>query len=320
MATSEEGERLKASLERRFTLTTQGPCGKPGTEEAVHFLKRKYEWDGSALTIKMGEKYIEKLVELLGLQQKRAKATPEPVYEEDKSTELTGEERQRFAAAVGILLYMSGDRPDAQHGIRELAGALTRPTKAKCKQLEHLVCYLKDTSGYAVHMNRTRPGVSALEQAGETQVESEEKEDLLEVFADSDWAGSKETRRSITRCHFYVNGCLVYTLTRTQQIVSLSSCESEYVAMTTGASEGVFLKHCLRHMTGRRCKLVLRCDSSSARAFCHRQGVGRVRHIACGLLWLQELVQRDEIQVKPVGTWRNTAAQKCRARGEFVFY
>ena len=45
------------------------------------------------------------------------------------------------------------------------------------------------------------------------------------------------------------------------------------VAMTTGASEGVFLKNCIEFITGRKCKLELRCDSSSARAFCHRQGV-----------------------------------------------
>ena len=69
---------------------------------------------------------------------------------------------------------------------------------------------------------------------------------------------------------------------------------AEYVAMTTGASEGVFLKNCVEFITGRKCKLELRCDSSSARAFVrHRQGVGRVRHISCGLLSLQELVKGE---------------------------
>ena len=51
---------------------------------------------------------------------------------------------------------------------------------------------------------------------------------------------------------------------------------------------------------------MLRCDWSSARAFCHRQGVGRVRHISCGLLWLQDLVQQGDLEVKQVSTWRNT--------------
>ena len=105
----------------------------------------------------------------------------------------------------------------------------------------------------------------------------------------------------------YWNGALIHTLTRTQKAVALSSCEAEYVAMTTGASEGVFLKNCIEFLTGKRCRIILRCDSSSARAFCHRQGVGRVRHISCGLLWLQDLVQKGEVEVKQVSTWRNTA-------------
>ena len=37
--------RLKAKLEEKFSLTTQGPCGPGGTEESVHFFKRKYEYD-----------------------------------------------------------------------------------------------------------------------------------------------------------------------------------------------------------------------------------------------------------------------------------
>ena len=89
--------------------------------------------------------------------------------------------------------------------------------------------------------------------------------------------------------------------------VALSSCEAEYVAMTTGASESVFLRNCIKFLTGKKCRIVLRCDSSSARAFCHRQGVGRVRHISCGLFWLQDLVQQGDLEVKPVSTWRNTA-------------
>eukprot|EP00435_Cladocopium_sp_Y103_P006763 s6863_g2.t1 len=307
-ATPEEGQRLRENLNKKFTLTIQGPCGPGSKEEAVQFLKRRYEYTEEGLTIVMGEKYIEKLVKLLGLEQKRDRATPETIQEEDDPPELEGEERQRFATAVGILLYMSGDRPDAQHGIRELASALTKPTKAKYRQLEQLVCYLKGTSGYSLHLKWTRIGRSALEPGEHLDdVAGEGKEDLLEVLTGSDWAGNKKTRKSVGVAHFYYNGNLVYTLTRTQKSIALSSCEAEYVAMTTGASEAVFLKNCLEFATGRRCRIVLRCDSSSARSFCHRQRVGRVRHISCGLLWLQELVQNGSVEVKPIGTWRNTS-------------
>ena len=308
LATKEEGERLVKNFKQKFNLTVQGPCGAGCEEDAVYFLKRRYEYNRDGLTVSMGNKYIEKLVELLGLQQKKPRTTPEPAYEEDVSPELEGEERQRFATAVGILLYISSDRPDAQHGIRELASSLTKPTKAKYRRLEHLVCYLKGTAGYSIRFTKTKPGVSTLipEDHWFTH-EPEDKEDLLEVMTDADWAGNKVTRKSVTACHFYYNGLLVHTLTRTQKAIALSSCESEYVALTTGASEGIFLRNCIKHLTGRQCRLVLRCDSSSARAFCQRQGVGRVRHISCGLLWLQNHIQEGDVEIKPIGTWRNTS-------------
>ena len=41
----------------------------------------------------------------------------------------------------------------------------------------------------------------------------------------------------------------------------------------------VILKNCLGFLTGKRCQIVLRCDWSRARAFCHRQGVQSTPYI-----------------------------------------
>ena len=268
-AVPEEGQRLKKILEARFTLTTQRPLGPQGTDQVVHFLKRKYEYDESGMTIKMGEKYIEKLVELLNLQKTKARTTPEPAHEEHDSKELEGEKRQKFATGVGVLLYMSGDRPDAQHGIRALASVLTKPTQANYKQLEHLVCYLKGMCGYALQMRKAEVGESTLEPTEyKAHNTTEQKADLLEVFTDSDWGGNKKDRKSITSCHFYLNGQLAYTLCRTQKAVALSSCEAECFALTTGASEAVFLRNCVMRATGRPCRIVLRSDFKQRKSLC----------------------------------------------------
>ena len=72
----------------------------------MHFLKTRHEYDEDGLTIKMGAKYIEKLVQLLGLQNKKARTTPELALEEDGSAELQGEKRGNFATAVGIYIYI----------------------------------------------------------------------------------------------------------------------------------------------------------------------------------------------------------------------
>ena len=56
--------------------------------------------------------------ELFNLEKKKARTTPEATGHDEEAIELMGEQRQRFATAVGVLLYMSGDRRDAQHFIR----------------------------------------------------------------------------------------------------------------------------------------------------------------------------------------------------------
>ena len=49
----------------------------------------------------MGVKYIEKLVvQLLNLQNRKARTTPELALEDDSSAELEGEKRSNFATAV----------------------------------------------------------------------------------------------------------------------------------------------------------------------------------------------------------------------------
>ena len=103
----------------------------------------------------MGSKYIEKPVQILNLQNKKARATPELVIADGKDKELDGARRSNYATAVGILSYISPDRPDAQHCIPELASHLVRPTESQHRQLEHLTCYPKGTAGYAVRLPKT---------------------------------------------------------------------------------------------------------------------------------------------------------------------
>ena len=195
---------------------------------------------------------------------------------------LKGRKEATLQRQLSILLYITPDKPDAQHCTRELASQLVKPTEKPIekhyKQFERFVCCLKRTGGYAVKLPKVTRGTSVLQPNGENDQHSDDH--LLEVFTDSDWGGNRATRKSVSVAH----SALIHALTTTQKAVALSSCEAGYVAMTTGASEGVFLKNCIEFLMGKRCRMILRCDSSSARAFCHRQGVGRVRHISCGLL------------------------------------
>ena len=130
---------------------------------------------------------------------------------------------------------------------------------------------------------------------------------LLEVFSDSDWAGRKDTRRSTSSGTIFLDGQCIYSFSRNQKSVSLSSGEAEYYAGASAASDCILLQEAVKFLTQRNCKVHLHMDSSAARGIITRQGVGRVKHLQIRTLFLQDLHKQGTISVHPVGTKENTA-------------
>ena len=74
---------------------------------------------------------------------------------------------------------------------------------------------------------------------------------------------------------------------RTQtQSVSMSSCEAELVALFTAGQEVKFLQTMMSEL-GIPVEIKIKTDSSSALAVRGRRGLGKLKHIALRLLWLQ---------------------------------
>lgn len=64
----------------------------------------------------------------------------------------------------------------------------------------------------------------------------------MKAFADSDWAGDRETRKSITGYVVMVIGSPVSWKSQRQTIVALSSAEAEYVALSTCSKNLVWMR------------------------------------------------------------------------------
>ena len=129
----------------------------------------------------------------------------------------------------------------------------------------------------------------------------------MEIFTDSDWASDRTSRRSVSCATIFLGGCLLYSCSRTQKLVSLSSAEAEVYACSSGTSDGILLCRLVEWMTGFKCSIHLHCDSSAARGIIQRQGVGRVRHLSCRVLWLQSLVADGTIKLACVAGASNPA-------------
>ncbi|CAE7199115.1 RE1 [Symbiodinium sp. KB8] len=238
-------EPILAQLKRKVTLQVEGPFLKEDeyqrgySEVSVRFLKRKYIFENFELKIYSDNKYSKKLVDILNLQKKKTKNSPctPACQEKDDSPELDEESSSQYRTCVGILLYVAHDRPDIQFAVRNLSTAMSRPTTRKQKELEHLALYLKGTSDYSITYKKQSAGTSVLQKHATADEEDDEapkvqQEHLLEVFSDSDWAGDKQTRKSVSCATFYINGAFFYSYSRTQKSIALSSAEAEYMALT----------------------------------------------------------------------------------------
>ena len=278
---------------------------KPGDE--VTFLKRVYSLqpDGR-LTVQTHHKHVMQLCSLLGMNPKtQGKKSPShaDIDKEDHTNDLDGEVATCFRTCVGILMYLANDLPHCQYTIRHLSTYSSKPTEKSMTVLRHLVSYL------ACHGDIT----VSLKWSGRTSgifhgyPDVSQSDNVLEVFTDSDWANDKNTRRSVSACVMFYGSCLLFSASRTQKIVSLSSAEAEVYACSSGSSDAVLLSRLLSWLTGRRTLVYVYTDSSGARGILQRQGVGRLRHLSCRILWLQGLIATGVIRLCSVSGHTNPA-------------
>ena len=66
--------------------------------------------------------------------------------------------------------------------------------------------------------------------------------------SDGDWAGDTDDRKSTTGFVFYM-GDIAFTWTsKKQPIVTLSTCEAEYIAATSGVCHAMWLRSLLKEL------------------------------------------------------------------------
>ena len=99
--------------------------------------------------------------------------------------------------------------------------------------------------------------------------------------------------------------CLLYAASRTQKVISLSSAEAEVHACSSGCSDAILLAKLLSWFNGKATHIHLYTESSGARGILQRMGVGRLRHLSCRILWLQQLINNGAVCVAAVSGHSN---------------
>ena len=105
----------------------------------------------------------------------------------------------------------------------------------------------------------------------------------------------------------FYRGCLIYSASRGQKVISLSSAEAELRAAVSATCDGILVQLCLQFLLGYDLKMFLYIDNSAARQVLQRSGVGRIRHLSTKLLWVQAKVRDELLAVKGIPSKQNVA-------------
>ena len=140
------------------------------------------------------------------------------------------------------------------------------------------------------------------QRAGEGLLgEKYDSEWTLEAYSDSDWASQKGYRKSVSSGVICVQGNVVGTSARTQRTIALSSAEAELYASAGVLSDSFLLKNILCFLLElEKLPVHLYMDSSSGKQVWQRSGVGRIRHLSCRVLWVQQAVARGEVVLRHI--------------------
>ncbi|XP_055622461.1 uncharacterized protein LOC129766025 [Toxorhynchites rutilus septentrionalis] len=146
---------------------------------------------------------------------------------EDKSPQLT--DGTGYRSLVGALLYISiCARPDVAASVAILGRNVSSPTEADWVTAKRVVRYLNSTKEWKLTYSDT---------GGE-----------LIGYTNADWAGDAAIRKSTTGFVFQYAGAAVSWVSRRQSCVTLSSMESEYVALSEASQELIWLRNLLKDM------------------------------------------------------------------------
>ena len=139
------------------------------------------------------------------------------------------------------------------------------------------------------------------------------------VYTDSDWAGCRRTRKSVSAGVIMYGGCPIKSYSKYQRHMSLSSAEAELYAANLGVQMAMGVKSLLEEMGIVVRHIRLCVDATAAIGIMSRRGLGRLRHLEVNELWLQQHVAEGKVVVSKVGTHANVADVGTKALDQKTF-
>ncbi|KAK1434274.1 hypothetical protein QVD17_00010 [Tagetes erecta] len=221
----------------RFEMTIMG--------EMCFFLGLQVEQKPDGILIHQ-EKYIKEILTKFGMDDSSPELIPFTAQ-----TCLTSDDNgypvdaHRYRSMIGSLMYLTASRPDITFAMCYCACFQANPKESHEKAVKRIFRYLKGSSRLGLWYPK----------GGNFDLHS---------FSDSDHAGCRINRKSVTGGCQYLGECLVSWQSKKQTTVSLSTGEAEYIAASSCCCQVLWIQHQMMDYGINFLHTPLFCDNEAA--------------------------------------------------------
>ena len=162
--------------------------------------------------------------------------------EEGGDEELTDQDATMYRSIAARFNYLAPDRQDIFYAVRECAKGMARPKMRDWTKLKRIGRYLQGAKRVKMHLwTQSMPTV-------------------IDVHTDSDWAGCKRTRISVSGGVVRIGGAPIKCWSKDQHNLAKSSAEAELYAANLGGEQALGIQTMMREL-GHEMSIKIHIDS-----------------------------------------------------------
>jgi hypothetical protein len=139
----------------------------------------------------------------------------------------------QYQRLVGRLRYLAHTRSDLAFSVGYVSQFMQRPTTEHQQTVKRIIRYVAGTLDHGIYYPRCP------------------RKAHLIGYRDSNHVGDIDTSKSTSGIIFFFGKCLISWQSVKQQVVTLSSCEAEYIAASTASTHVLWLVQLLSDLLGR---------------------------------------------------------------------
>ncbi|KAI9165514.1 hypothetical protein LWI28_015473 [Acer negundo] len=173
--------------------------------------------------------YAKEILKRFGMEKCNLVTTPVETGLELRKNERGDVDPTYFKSLVGSLRYLTCTRPDVLYGVGLVSRYMETPDQSHLNAAKRILRYIKGTLNDGILYTRC-------------------EDCRLIGYSDSDWGRDLDERKSTTGFTYFMGDTAFTWSSKKQAIVTLSSCEAEYVAACSAVCHGIWIRNVLQYL------------------------------------------------------------------------